>query len=195
MKDFLRISRRHFGRQCGRSPLKHLRGLYSPPPVTWTAALVRDGKYGYYFRRSCIDEAEWKSIQDESTPFGIDCQADLRMLQQETRGPTNFNCQPRAQYQVLHARSGEPPLSVPAPLRGGTRASLLEARAKVLKDTVARNGLNFAFFELTVPSFDFQRPGLIDVVIGRAVQIRDKDANQFRFLLGAERSGFFRDLG
>jgi len=58
---------------------------------------VRDRKYGYYFRRSCIDEAEWESVQDKSTPFGIDRQSDLRMFQQEICGPSYFISQTQAQ--------------------------------------------------------------------------------------------------
>ena len=55
--------------------------LFSLPPVTRTAALVRDRKYGYYFRRSRINEVERKSGQDELTAFGVDWQSDLWMFQ------------------------------------------------------------------------------------------------------------------
>src|SRR6266487_2140124 len=78
-----------------------------------------------------------------------------------------------------------------SPLRGGTQASSLQARADILKDAFAGNWLHFSLDNLSVPSLRLFQPGALDVGVSRTIKFGDQCADQLG--LGSETQGFPRN--
>jgi len=65
-----------------------------------------------------------------------------------------------------------------SPLRGGTQASSLQARAEILKDAFAGDWLHFSLNNLSVPSLRLFQPSALDVGVSRTIKFSDKGADQ-----------------
>jgi len=65
-----------------------------------------------------------------------------------------------------------------SPLRGGTQASSLQARAEILKDAFARDWLHFSLDNLSVSSLRLFQPSALDVSVSRTIKFGDQGTDQ-----------------
>jgi len=81
-----------------------------------------------------------------------------------------------------------------SPLRGGTQASSLQARAEILKGAFAGHWLHFSLDTLSVLSLRLFQPSALDIGVSRAIKFGHKDADQLDLVFEAQRPNLGLDF-